>query len=207
MKSVLTDRQQRVLDFIRSEVATHGTSPTYREIAAKFGYRSPKAAQDHVEALVKKGYLLVRHGRSRGIEVLTSPVDGGEGSVAVPLLGRIAAGRAADAVEDKVGQIQVDSTLLKDLHGGSFFALQVRGESMTGRGIFEGDIVVAEARAPAHVGDVVVALIDQESTLKTLAQGSDGFFLKSENPRYPDLAPVTQMDIQGVVRTLIRKVI
>jgi repressor LexA len=80
------------------------------------------------------------------------------------------------------------------------------GDSMTGRGIHAGDIAVAEADAVANVGDVVVALIDRESTLKSLAKGATGFFLKSENPDYPDLFPATQMRIQGVVRTLIRKV-
>ena len=77
---------------------------------------------------------------------------------------------------------------------------------MTGRGIHEGDIVVAEADVKPPIGAVVVALIDQESTLKTLANSDDGICLKAENPKYPDLVPVTQMVIQGVVRTLIRKV-
>jgi repressor LexA len=194
-----------VLDFIREEVAEHGTSPTYREIASKFSFRSPKAALDHVEALVRKGYLRVQRRRSRGIELLIGTENRGKCGVNVPFLGRISAGRATDTVEDRTGRIQIDSTLLKNSHGGPLFALHVRGESMIGRGIFEGDIVVAEANTLAQAGDVVVALIDQESTLKTLAQGSDGYFLKSENPRYPDLAPVTQMDIQGVVRSLIRK--
>ncbi len=77
---------------------------------------------------------------------------------------------------------------------------------MTGRGIYEGDIAVVEADAEPHIGNVVVALIDRESTLKTLAHGPDGGFLKAENQRYPDLLPVTEMTIQGVVRALIRKV-
>ncbi len=77
---------------------------------------------------------------------------------------------------------------------------------MTGRGINDGDIAVAAADTPARIGDVVVALVDRESTLKSLAKGSHGVFLKSENPRYPDLFPVTQLTIQGVVHTIIRKV-
>ncbi len=89
---------------------------------------------------------------------------------------------------------------------GRLFALHVTGDSMAGRGIYAGDIVVADADAPPRIGDIVVALIDQESTIKTLAQGKEGKYLKAENPRYPDLAPVIEMDIQGVVRTLIRKV-
>lgn len=77
---------------------------------------------------------------------------------------------------------------------------------MVGRGIYEGDIAVAEADAEPRIGDIVVALIDRENTLKTLAQGPDGSFLKAENQRYPDLLPVTELTIQGVVRALLRKV-
>ena len=201
-----TRKQRRVLDFIRAKVETRGTSPTYREIAENFNYKSPKAAVDHVDALARKGYLRVHRGRSRGIEVLVSRGDGQTGVVTVPLMGRIAAGRSTDGVEDRSGQIQVDKAVLNQALGGPLFALQVTGDSMTGRGIYEGDIAVAESDAPARVGDIVVALIDRESTLKSLAKGTNGFFLKSENPRYPDLEPVAQMVIQGVVRALIRKV-
>jgi repressor LexA len=109
------------------------------------------------------------------------------------------------AIETSEGHIGIDRSLLAGLRGGSLFALRVAGDSMTGRGICEGDIAVAEADAPPRAGDVVVALIDQESTLKTMAQGPAGFFLKAENPRYPDLAPVTEMAIQGVVRVIIRR--
>ena len=195
-----------MLDYVHGKVAAHGTSPTYREIAEEFGFRSPKAAVDHVEALARKGYLRVHRGRARGIEVLVSQGGGEEGAVTIPLLGKIAAGRSTETVEDWSGQIQVDKTVLKDVLGRPLFALHVTGDSMTGRGIIEGDIVVAEADAPSRVGDVVVALIDRESTLKSLAQGPDGFLLKSENPRYPDLVPAAHMVIQGVVRALIRKV-
>lgn len=183
-----------------------GNSPTYREIAAAFGFRSPKAAVDHVEALARKGYLRVHRRRSRGIEVLVRPADTGEGTIIVPLLGRIAAGRPTETVGERAESIHVDKTVLGTVPRGRLFALRVEGDSMTGRGIYEGDIAVAEANAETHSGDVVVALIDRESTLKTLAQGPDGGFLKAENQRYPDLLPVTEMTIQGVVRALIRKV-
>lgn len=204
----LTTAQRRVLDYIRHEIDFRGNSPTYREIAGKFGYRSPNAAVDHVAALAKKGYLRVRHGRSRGIEIQTSTTNSEEAEdvVTVPLLGRIAAGRAVDAAVVATGQVRVDRALLGRAAAGRLFALRVTGDSMTGRGIFDGDIAVAEADVAPRVGDVVVALIDQESTLKSLAKGLNGVLLKAENPRYPDLVPDTEMVIQGVVRTIIRKV-
>ena len=203
----MTERQRCVLDFIRHAVAVRGGAPTYREIAAEFGFHSTKAAVDHVAALVRRGYLRVHRGRSRGIEVLVSPAEQEEDTVAVPLLGRIAAGRASEEAETWAGRVRVDKALLGTASRRRLFALQVTGDSMIGRGIHEGDIAVAEADAAPHTGDVVVALIDQESTLKSLAYGANGNFLKSENPCYPDLFPVDQMTIQGVVRALIRKVI
>jgi repressor LexA len=127
------------------------------------------------------------------------------GLVAVPLLGRIAAGHAVGTVEDAGGHIRIDESLLGGTRGGSLFAVLVTGDSMSGRGIYEGDIAVAEADVPPRVGDVVVALIDRESALKTMVQGPEGFFLKAENPRYPDLVPATELTIQGVVRVLIRR--
>jgi repressor LexA len=205
VKKIPTSQQNRVLDFIQREVAVRGNSPTYREIAEAFGFRSPRAAVDHVEALARKGYLCVHRRRSRGIEVLMKPADTGENTFTVPFLGRIAAGSPTDAAEERAEPIRVDKTVLGTASKGPLFALRVVGDSMTGRGIYEGDIAVAEADVKPRIGDVVVALIDRESTLKTLAQGLDGGFLKAENPRYPDLLPVTEMTIQGVVRTLIRK--
>ena len=183
-----------------------GNSPTYREIAVAFGFRSPRAAVDHVEALARKGYLRVHRHRARGIEVLVKSSDMAENTITVPLLGRIAAGRPTEASEEATAPIRVDKTVLGKASRGRLFALRVEGDSMVGRGIYEGDIAVAEADAEPRIGDIVVALIDRENTLKTLAQGTDGSFLKAENQRYPDLLPVTELTIQGVVRALIRKV-
>jgi repressor LexA len=201
----LTYQQNRILEYIRREIVNGDGSPTYRQIATAFGFRSPKAAVDHIEALVRKGYLRVHRGRSRGIEVLVGRAEKEDDVVAIPFLGRIAAGRPADAVEDWAEPLRMDKTVLGRMSGGLLFALCVTGDSMTGRGIYEGDIAVAEADASPRIGDIVVALIDNESTLKSLARNVDGMFLKSENPSYPNLFPVTQMTIQGVVGVLIRK--
>jgi repressor LexA len=206
VKGVLTSRQTQVLDYIRRELITRGTSPTYREIAAEFGFKSPKAAVDHVERLARNGYLRIHRGRSRGIEVLVARKEPIEDVVSVPIRGTIAAGRATEETEVWAERVLVDKTMLSKASRDRLFALRVTGDSMTGRGIHDGDIVVAEANATPQVEDVVVALIDRESTLKTLSRGSNGMFLKSENPLYPNLFPVAPLTIQGVVRTLIRKV-
>lgn len=100
----------------------------------------------------------------------------------------------------------MDKAILGQTSRGRLFAVCVTGDSMTGCGIYDGDIAVAAADLPPRIGDVVVALIDQENTLKILAKGSNGMFLKAANPRYPDLFPATQLTIQGVVCALMRKV-
>jgi repressor LexA len=206
VKHGISSSQARVLAFLRREVATRGSAPTYREIAAEFGWKSPKAAVDHVARLARKGYLRVHRGRARGIEVLDAPANVAETVVPVPIRGSIAAGLATEASEDWAGRVLVDKAMLGRAGRGRLFAVRVTGDSMTGRGINEGDIAIAQAEANPHDGDIVVALIDNESTLKTLAQGPHGSFLKAENSRYPDLFPVAELTIQGVVRALIRKV-
>jgi repressor LexA len=160
---------------------------------------------DHVDRLAKKGLLRVHRGRARGIEVPDSQSEGHDGVVPVPVQGSIAAGRATEETETRSGLVLVDRELLGRAASDRLFAVCVRGDSMSGRGIHEGDIAIADANAEPKIGDVVVALIDNESTLKTLAQGPAGIFLKAENSRYPDLFPVAELSIQGVVRTLIRR--
>lgn len=183
----------------------HGAPPTYREIASEFGWKSPKAAVDHVNRLTKKGYLRVHPRRSRGIEVLDAQGSREEAMVSVPVRGSVPAGRATEKTEEWAGRVFVDKAVLGKASLGRLFAVRVTGDSMNGRGIYEGDIAVAEMEAEARNGDIVVALIDNENTLKTLAQGPRGKFLRAENPHYPDLFPANEMVIQGVVRTLIRK--
>ena len=202
----LSPRQQEVLEYIQDTTDENQRPPTVREICEYLDVSSPGTIHDHLAALEKAGWIERGGGQARSIRLLRrlNPMPS-RGQVAVPLLGRIAAGRAVAAVEDPGGHIGIDKSLLGGTHGGSLFAVEVAGESMSGRGVYEGDIAVAEAGVPPRVGDIVVALIDQENTLKTMAQGPEGFFLRAENSRYPDLVPVTELAIQGVVRLLIRK--
>lgn len=201
----ITDQQLLILDFIRTEISSGGSAPTYREIANAFGFASPNAAFDHVRALEAKGYLRSRPRRSRGINLLVSSgIPDGE-TVAVPLLGRIPAGGPDERHQSGTTRLMVDRGVLGGKEDGRLFALRVDGDSMVGRGIFDGDIAVAEAGVSARDGDVVVALIDRQSTLKSLARRGGRHYLRAENPRYPDLIPYSDLAIQGVVRTVIRR--
>lgn len=204
--SSLTPRQTEIIEFLRETRREGKSAPTYREIAAHFGFQSPKAAADHVCALEKKGYVRRHKGRSRGIELLFSEKPSINGAISVPLLGNIPAGYPETQTEYQHGTLVVDPAILGGSTDHRLFALRVNGESMTGRGIHEGDWVVADADVSPKEGDVVVALIDGENTLKTLAGHKDGFFLKAESPFYPDLIPISKMDIQGVVRAVLRRI-
>lgn len=201
----LTTRQRQVLAFIREYSFAEGGSPTYREIARRFSFRSIKAAADHVRALEKKGYVRRRIGRSRGIELLTSSSTHSLSPIEVPVVGTIKAGCPETQTEHENGTLAVDRAALGSAVGHHLFALEVRGDSMEGRGIHEGDWVVADADVSPREGDVVVALIDGRNTLKTLAEGNGGFFLRAENPSHSDLIPIEEMSVQGVVKALIRR--
>jgi repressor LexA len=202
----LTPRRKEILKYIQAETDAHQRPPTVREICAHLNVSSPGTVHDHLAALERSGWIERGRGQARSVRLLKrlAPMPSPD-QIAVPLLGKIAAGRAVDAEEDPGGYMKIDKSLLGGTRGGSLFAVHVTGDSMTGRGICEGDIAVAEADVPPRVGDIVVALIDQESALKTMVQGAKGVFLKAENPRYPNLVPATEMVIQGVVRVLIRR--
>ncbi len=204
----LTERQTEVLSYISEFQRAEGISPTYREIAGYFGFKGPKAAMDHVRALEKKGYVRRHSGRSRGIELIALPkfpksIEGDV--VAVPILGDIRAGQPVEQTQRPSGRFIVDRALIGASARHRLFALKVEGDSMTGRGIHDGDWVVADADADPVENDVVAALIDGENTLKTFAKKNGGVFLKAENPDFQDITPAEKMVIQGVVRTVIRR--
>ena len=141
----LTPRQTEIIDFLQELRRKGKNLPTYREIADHFGLKSPKAAADHVCALEKKGYVRRRKGRSCGIELLFSEKPSANGSISVPLLGYIPAGYPETKSEYQHGTLAVDPAILGGDTGHKLFALRVNGESMTERGILEGDWVVADA--------------------------------------------------------------
>jgi repressor LexA len=197
MNAELTTPQQLVLDFIEERSADGEAPPTYREICKRFGYKSPKAASDHVAALERKGLVTREKGRSRGLKSVRQ--RGG-----IPLLGRIAAGLPRDGIPESDRRLPLDPSAYGIKNRSRAFALQVNGDSMVGRQIFDGDIVLLEHEAPPQNGDIVAALIDNESTLKTFVRKGSNVWLRAENPRYPDLIPALDLQIQGVARAVIR---
>jgi repressor LexA len=224
-KQTLTARQQEVLEFVWAAIAQTGIAPTLREIAAQFRFRGVKAAADHVTALRRKGALTGVARCARGLQVtmpflraeagrrhaegVRTPVLRlwGRAVAALPLYGSIPAGFADERHQEAKGCVAVDLETLGIRPTPRTFALEVRGDSMIGRHILEGDLVVLEhGRTPRH-GEVVAALIDNESTLKTFVQERGQLpHLKAENPKYPKLYPVRELVIQGVMVGLLRRV-
>ncbi|HUJ08491.1 MAG TPA: transcriptional repressor LexA [Verrucomicrobiae bacterium] len=203
--NALTKRQQQVLDFIQRHQQAKGHSPSLREIAAHFGFNSMNAALDHVGALRRKGFLIHEAGCARAHRVV-SPLDEFRSRVVdIPVLGSIPAGFTEDLRQEAKGCISVDVETLGIKPTARTFALQVRGDSMIGKHIVEGDFVICEHGLTPHTGDVVAALIDNESTLKTFVMDRGKPWLRAENPRYPKLIPATELVIQGVMVGLIRK--
>ncbi len=201
----LTSRQQQVLDFIVSSQQAQGVPPSLREIAEHFRFRSMTAAADHVRALRRKGFLEGQPRQARSLRS-TSPLQRLRRPIAdIPLYGTIPAGFAADRRQEPAGCVSIDVESLGIKPTARTFALEVRGESMIGRHIMDGDLVVLEHGVTPRPGDVVAALIDNESTLKTFAIENGRPFLRAENPLFPKLFPVGELVIQGVMIALVRK--
>jgi len=202
MNEPLTDRQQQVLDFIHGHHRQHGVSPSLREIQAHFGLASPFGIKRHVDALTQKGALRRLDGKARGLLPASHPRRGALAEI--PLFGSIPAGFAVEThQEEPESYISVDTVSLGVRPNTKLFALKVRGDSMINASILDGDTVFLTPREPRQL-DVVAALIDGESTLKRFLVQRGRAFLRAENPRYPDLLPVQELVIQGVMVGLLR---
>lgn len=205
MNSDATERQVAVLKIIERQRALGEPAPTLREIGQELGMPNVSAVAKHVAALQRKGLLATEAGKSRSLRVL-SPLWDLQSAVAhIPLFGSIPAGYADNREQSAEGCVSVDVETLGFKPGRNTFALRVSGESMIGRHIVSGDVVILEHGPEPRHGDIVAALIDGESTLKTFLRKNGKPFLKAENPKYPNLIPAEELMIQGVFRTLIRK--
>lgn len=180
----LTERQERLLRIIETSVTKRGYVPTLQEMANAMDIASLQGVKDHLVALERKGYLRRTPGRRRAIEV-THPITPIIGSI--PILGRVAAGRPLLAVENREGALSLDNSLLGN---GSHFALRVQGDSMIEAGIQEGDYVIVRQQDSATPGDVVVALLGEEVTVKRLRKKGSTLFLEAANPAYEPI-PLT----------------
>jgi repressor LexA len=198
----LTPRQERLLRIIEESVAKRGYAPTLQEMAQAMGIASLQGVKDHLAALERKGYLNRFPGRRRAITV-TQPLLPLEGSV--PILGRVAAGKPLLAVENQEGTLSLNRELLGT---GAHFALKVQGDSMIEAGIDDGDHVIVRQQDEANPGDIVVALLGEEVTVKRLRKQGAALFLEAANAAYAPI-PLTRQSssprILGVVVGLYRK--
>ncbi len=197
----LTDKQREVLDFIERYVAIHEVAPKLQEIAEGIGIRSRGVAHRYVQALSDAGFVETGSGRHRGIRLVEQEPE--RTNTALPLLGKIAAGKPIEAV---AGEDEID---LADFFGSNNFAIRVQGDSMIEAGIMDGDIVVIEFRETAHDGDIVVALIDEEeTTLKRFKRSQRGGYIKlipANASMEPMVYEAHRVRIQGVLVGQLRK--
>jgi repressor LexA len=211
-KEPLTDRQQEVLDFIGKSIERRGYPPTLREIGEHMGIRSTNGVNDHLKALEKKGYLEREDLKSRALRPITplfpkSDVAVSGNLVEVPILGRVAAGQPILAVEDAEDTVKVDRFFLGT--NKEVFALKVKGDSMIEAGIYDGDFIFVKKQLTAHKGDIVVAMIGDEATVKYFHPEGDQIVFKPANHR---LSPIVvrkrdwkSVNLIGLVVGVFRK--
>jgi repressor LexA len=199
----LTDRQVELLDYLRQYQREQGVMPSTRDIQRHFGFSSQTAAMTHLRALEKKG-VIQRHPHKARAVVFPEDLERAE-IVDVPIYGMIPAGYAADQPQVQEGSVAIDTNTLGLGRKTKAFALKVRGESMIGANICDGDVVILEVKEP-RARDIVAALIDGETTLKRYIVERGKPFLRAENPAFPDLIPASELIIQGVMQALIRQV-
>src|ERR1035437_1359798 len=203
--AVLTRRQQQIVDFLLKYQQAQGSMPSSQEIAAQFGFRSPNAVTNHLRLLRKKGVIASEPGKARSLRVISPLAKLRSRIVDIPLYGSIPAGMPQAREQDAEGCVSVDVESIGYKPTRNAFALRVTGDSMIGRHILDGDFVVMEHGPEPRNGQIVAALIDGASTLKTFVLKNGKPYLKAENPKYPDLIPAQELMIQGVLKALIRR--
>ncbi len=193
----LTKSQQKVFDFL-VEHKDDGIAPTVREICDATGFKSTSTVHNHLNSLERYGYISRRPDCARAIFI--NNVDGTPGSVAVPIIGTVTAGLPILAFEENLGYVTVDESVKR---GREIFALRVKGDSMINAGIYDGDAVVFVRQSTAENGEIVVALLDDEATVKRFFKEENYIRLQPENPQYE---PIISQDVKilGKVVTLVR---
>ena len=224
MTEPLTERQEKILSFIKKSIQDQGYPPTIREIGEHFGIRSTNGVNDHLKALERKGYLLRGELKSRALSVIDGgrsqggrfprPVRRelsaiGEGEVVeIPVVGKVAAGEPILAQENITDHVRIDSVLLGD-GGRKVFALRVTGDSMIGDGILDGDYIFVRKQLQAPSGEIVVAMIEDEATVKRFYPEGDRIRFQPSNPRlkpiYVSRDDFRETQIIGVVVGVYRK--
>jgi len=201
----LTDIQRKVFEYVSEELLVGRAGPSYREISAHFGWTSLGSVGGHIAAIVRKGWLLSEPHKARSLQLPKSKRRPHRSTRAIPIRGSIPAGRPDDRRQESSGFTSIGIETLGTKPSPLAFGLEVTGDSMIGKHIAPGDVVIIEPRSNPKNGDVVAALIDGETTLKTLVMRGGKTYLRAENPKYPNLVPADELVIQGVAITLVRK--
>lgn len=216
MATKLTARQQEILELIRAEIQRTGFPPTRVEIAQALGFRSPNAAEDHLKALARKGAIVLTAGASRGIRLADAPpaqavpahsplvrTAAESLSLLLPLVGRVAAGSPILAAEHIEREISVEPSLFNPIPD---YLLRVRGLSMREAGILDGDLLAVRKTPEARNGQIVVARLGDEVTVKRLQRIGGVLQLLPENPEFAPIIvrPTDDFAIEGIAVGLIR---
>lgn len=203
------NHREAMLALIRNSIAVHGYGPTVRELCAGLGLRSTATVQYHLQALAREGRIVLKPGKKRAISLPAAETGQTEAAFppadqimstdhpTVPIVGTVAAGQPITAVENLEGCLPWEG-------GEGWFALRVKGESMKNAGILPGDLVVVRPQPTAETGEIVVALLEDEATVKRFSRGPDGVWLLPENEAF---SPIDgrRATILGVVRGVVRK--
>ena len=190
-----------MLEFLRGFIGEHGHAPTEREIQTGMGFSSQSVSRHYLAALEKNGAITRPAGKARGLTLRGARPAAA--LLSIPVYGSIPAGLPVPAEQAAEGCITVDADTLNLPRHARTFALRVRGDSMSGASIVDGDTIILEFKDPRH-GDIVAALIDGETTLKRYLVQRGRPYLRAENPKYPDLLPAQELVVQGVMVALLR---
>ncbi|MFU2058778.1 transcriptional repressor LexA [Avibacterium volantium] len=204
MMKALTARQQEVYDLLKRHLESTGMPPTRAEISRELGFRSPNAAEEHLKALARKGVIEIIPGASRGIRLLAEENEEEELD-GLPLIGRVAAGEPILAEQHIEGTYKVDANMFKPQ---ADFLLKVYGQSMKDIGILDGDLLAVHSTKDVRNGQVIVARIEDEVTVKRLERKGSIVYLHAENEEFEpivvDLAETEQFEIEGIAVGIIR---
>ncbi|GHE96963.1 transcriptional repressor LexA [Thalassotalea profundi] len=196
----LTTRQQQIFDLIKETISDTGMPPTRAEIANFFGFKSANAAEEHLKALAKKGYIEMLPGTSRGIRLAETFAE----EAGLPLIGRVAAGEPILAQEHVEDHYKIDGNLF---HPVANYLLRVNGESMKDIGILDGDLLAVHQTTDVQNGQVIVARVEDDVTVKRFKREGNIVYLHAENsdfsPIKVDLA-TQQFNVEGIAVGVIR---
>lgn len=205
MKNDLTDKQKEILSFIQEFIELNGYSPSYREIGKHFNIASTFGVKRHIDALIKKGFLNSESNISRTLSVINNDShpaskNSADNSIEIPVVGRVAAGFPILAQENIEGTLTLEASLISKSKG--CFGLKVKGDSMINAGIFEGDTVVVNPQTDANNGEIIVALLGDEATLKRLGKRNNEMELIPENDKYP-IIPLNNREDFSIIGKVI----